>query len=270
MAITGITTSDYYSQLLANSDKNLPKKEPVYTSEPETSAEEVSALMTGVELNYVNVNQLIADAAEGQKTSVSSSGEVEYVDLDESTVARIVEGSFDDETGILTLVKEDNTVFEIAGFLKQIDFGIGKTGGRGPAGADGYDGEDGEDGDQGECGCDGADGADGPAGVQGDQGIDGVIGIQGDAGCDGTTGDKGAKGKAGIKGFEGPRGAKGLSCDPSLIGPAGEDGQNFGMTGFGLTAIADPSNAFIILEEETEEVTAPAGGWEYAVPNTEI
>lgn len=270
MAITGVTSSEYYSQLLSNSDKNLPKKVPIYTTEPDTSGEEVAALMTGAMLEFVSVSQLISDAAEGQKANVTPEGTIKYDTVDKSSVSVIVEGNFDDETGILTLVKDDNTVFEIPGFLKQIDFGVGKTGGRGLAGADGTDGEDGEDGEQGPCGCDGADGEQGDQGPKGDQGIDGLLGLQGDMGCDGTTGDKGAKGRAGIKGFEGPRGRKGLSCDPSIMGPAGEDGQSFGFTGYGQESMAEPSNAFIIIEEDdAEEATPPAGGWEYAVPNTE-
>lgn len=105
----------------------------------------------------------------------------------------IVNGSYDADSGSLTLVRSDNSLIRIAGFLTPQNIGVGP---QGPAG---------------------------PKGKKGDPGLNGRDGANGIPGCTGPKGDIGPMGPPGADGPRGPRGPSGTGI-PGPTGPMGPPG----------------------------------------------
>lgn len=103
----------------------------------------------------------------------------------------VVQGSFDDATGTMTLTLANGTQIRVPGFLTLGSIGVGPAGQQGISGTNGADGLLGVDGLQGPTGCQGPAGLNGATGPQGAQGIQGIEGRPGPQGEKGDTGDTG-------------------------------------------------------------------------------
>ena len=141
-----------------------------------------------------------------------------------ASISEVVDLSFDDSLGILTIEFTNGSTQRVKGFpvLSTIPQGdVGLQGREGEVGKDGEDGEDGEDGSQGCTGPQGPTGAIGGNGRDGRDGAPGLPGPRGITGPDGFQGATGATGPNGLPGVIGPPGATGPTGPTGGIGPAG-------------------------------------------------
>ena len=140
------------------------------------------------------------DASETEQgsTIVSDGESAEFLGQDDADI-KLISGSFDTESGNLSLIMSDDSRITISGFMTSSNMGIGPTGPTGPQGKQGMNGVNGKDGKRGAEGC---------RGPKGDKGI------KGDRGATGPTGPEGATGPSGPPGEVGP------------TGPAGVDGKS--------------------------------------------
>lgn len=114
-----------------------------------------------------------------------------------SSDSQVVAGTYDQETGTLTLNKADRSVVLIRGLLTKSSIGVGPTGPTGPQGSQGVNGRNGKDGRRGDTGCVGPKGDPGPAGNTGPAGPPGGPGTLGATGPTGPTGPSGPAGRDG-------------------------------------------------------------------------
>lgn len=146
---------------------------------------------------------------------------------DKAAQTGVKSGSYDQETGTLTLTNIDNTVIRISGLPTATNLGIGPQGATGPEGKPGVNGRNGKDGRPGATGCIGPKGDVGPAGPAGGYG---GIGPRGPAGATGPQGPQGLPGAQGVQGVTGPAGPTGPQGLPGQQGPTGPQG-NQGLAG---------------------------------------
>lgn len=116
-----------------------------------------------------------------------------------NTDLHITDASYDPESGVLTLTRNDTAVLQVSGFMTSGNIGTGPRGPTGPSGAVGQNGRHGKDGRPGIPGCTGPKGDSGPAGPQG------ATGPQGPRGYAGPTGPQGPAGASGASGADGER-----------------------------------------------------------------
>lgn len=128
---------------------------------------------------------------------------------------------FNGRTGVLTLIRQDQTALEIGGLPTADMFGTGTPGPRGRKGQDGRPGRNGRPGPTGATGCAGGTGIQGKQGPRGEPGPDGKDGYQGPDGFAGKRGPTGLTGATGPTGVRGPNGNPGPSCIAGAIGPTG-------------------------------------------------
>lgn len=144
----------------------------------------------------------------------------------ESTAtAEIVEGSYDETSGSLSLTFANGETITVKGFPTSSDIPVGRQGGRGETGADGKDGRDGRDGSPGGQGCTGPDGPVGNQGQPGKDGRDGNPGPDGERGPTGVPGPDGGTGPTGPRGGTGPTGATGATGPTGPTGAPGPSGR---------------------------------------------
>lgn len=120
--------------------------------------------------------------------------ELELQDPGLETDDDITGGEYDPETGTLRLMRQNQSVLLITGFLTRHSIGVGPTGPTGPQGKGGSNGRDGKDGRPGAVGCSGPKGDEGPIGPTGPTGPRGTIGLTGNMGPTGPTGPTGPGG----------------------------------------------------------------------------
>lgn len=108
----------------------------------------------------------------------------------------IIDARYDPVTGRLELIRSDNNVLAISGFMTSGNIGVGPRGATGPQGLPGPGGQNGRDGNDGLPGC---------TGPKGDMGPQGPVGPTGPAGA----GTMGPPGPTGPQGPTGPAGAAG-------------------------------------------------------------
>jgi hypothetical protein len=114
-----------------------------------------------------------------------------------TTDLHVIDARYDPITGILELIRSDNNIMSISGFMTPGNIGVGPRGATGPQGIPGISGRNGRDGNDGLPGCTGPKGdigPMGPVGPTGPSGIPGSIGLRGDTGPVGPTGPAGQAG----------------------------------------------------------------------------
>lgn len=139
--------------------------------------------------------------------------------------SEILEGNYDQSSGVLTLVFANGQELRVSGFPTLNDIPQGDPGPQGEQGDPGEDGRDGRDGKDGDRGCEGPQGKKGEPGEDGDDGRPGSPGVPGIRGCAGPIGPRGltgAQGPMGKPGKTGPTGATGPTGPTGPKGPAGE------------------------------------------------
>lgn len=161
---------------------------------------------------------------------------------EKGSISGVQTGSYDRETGTLTLTNTDGSRVLIPNLPTANNIGNGPTGPTGPEGIAGQNGRNGKDGRDGAQGCIGPKGDVGPAGPAGGyggigprgpvgptgpQGVQGLPGVQGETGPAGPTGPQGVQG---LPGQQGPTGPQGVSGGIGLQGPQGDKGET-GTTG---------------------------------------
>ncbi len=142
--------------------------------------------------------------------------------VDDANKRFVVGGSFDVDTGTLTLQLANSDVLLVYGFLTLSgEFDASKRGPMGSVGEAGIDGKRGLDGDrgrQGGRGDKGPTGSIGSIGLPGKRGPKGIVGDMGKPGNEGNEGAPGEKGEIGEQGIIGSIGAVGAS---GISGPRG-------------------------------------------------
>lgn len=265
MSVRGVVKSALYDKALRGDQSEVPLGAPILTNDPRSMSEAVRLLTHRTELTEPKLEQIEAFGVnslfagrDGVKSSLTFG---EEADVNER---RLVEASFDPDTGELVLVRQNKEVLRIPDFLRSDQLGRGPTGPRGQQGKDAFSGRTGRDGRKGATGCEGPQGSPGRNGEPGMPGNHGTIGRQGPNGCEGATGDTGARGAVGPHGFEGPRGLTGPSCEPSGTGDGTGDGSGegsgqgqvgpsglaFGMFRFGSLGSATPEVAIVGLDDD--------------------
>lgn len=228
----GIKTSELYDKAMRGDEKDVPIGAPFMTNKPSQLNESIRLRITQDHVETIGASQVYADGREGLEIgrNVTTNSLTFSKPVDQSA-RRIVEMSFDDNTGILTLTRANKEQFEISNFLRTDQLGQGAPGRRGADGRNGHNARSGKDGRKGATGCPGEEGKDGQEGPSGDIGRQGAMGITGPDGCDGVQGQPGVTGRLGAHGYEGPRGVKGPSCKKDgsdSRGAAGATGATFG------------------------------------------
>lgn len=248
MLTRGISSNKLVADLYEGNTQNVPVGQTPLTNTFELNSPNVYPQTLGVDLVQRKLSDFEVVGEEFNSLALKRndvSGNIEFSAPTVNNSGRIIAAEFNDESGILTLMKADGTVMTIAGFLTQADFGVGAQGPRGVKGNDGLDGFDGDDGDDGDDGCSGAQGQNGKPGDPGPDGKDGDIGITGPIGEQGLDGLQGPVGKQGRIGHEGARGRKGPSCDTSSVGASGPGGTS-PTTNFVITPTA-PTDSSVLL-----------------------
>lgn len=172
-------------------------------------------------MTTLRLSDIETDPNDSGKEAVSENGVVEYVASDLETLKSIGKIRFDQNMGLLTFIKKNGDVLQVAGLPTLSSFGSGKPGKRGAPGAPGRPGRDGRDGDTGTVGCAGRPGERGLTGPDGEDGEDGIQGQTGYDGYQGDPGNPGPVGPPGPTGPIGPRGNDGPSCIAGPVGPTG-------------------------------------------------
>ena len=154
--------------------------------------------------------------------------QLELMTYNEAVAPQLVSGTFDVDTGTLTLTMSvpnstanSETTIDITGFLNKHNIGKGPPGPQGVNGTNGLDGRDGKDGQTGQIGNTGPRGTTGARGIQGPKGDTGAQGDVGGIGPPGPMGDQGPQGPVGATGSAGAVGNRGI---PGPAGLAGADG----------------------------------------------
>jgi len=218
-------SNDLTIAVLDNKSVTVPIGATVITNKKDQNSLIVQSAMTGQEVVAPSYEHIEAPGYDGEQAYRDNADEMYFGTPVDSNALRIAEIVFDDDTGILTFYRNNGTHFEVTGFLRQIDFGIGPAGTRGNPGKNGTDGDDGREGKDGQTGCAGQTGIEGRPGPTGDPGIEGEVGAAGPVGPLGPTGPRGDVGATGAPGFEGKRGLCGPSCPTTSRGPCGPQGQ---------------------------------------------
>ena len=112
--------------------------------------------------------------------------------------ARIKSGTFDRNTGVLTLLLDGDRLIQIDGLPTTESIGTGRKGDRGATGDAGTNGSNGKNGRAGDQGCRGPKGNRGVMGNTGATGATGSDGLRGPTGAAGATGAAGGAGKDGV------------------------------------------------------------------------
>lgn len=269
MSVTGIKQSPLLDKAIKNDQSNVPIGAPVITHDVHRISTEIKGLITGTPLTEPMARQIGVDGQEGNEVGRDpSKGRLIYQEPQDVNSKRIVEVSFNPKIGCLTLVRANKEEFQIPGFLRLDQLGVGPTGPRGLPGLDARPGKPGRDGRKGATGCAGPEGKPGPMGAAGNAGREGYRGLQGPDGCEGPVGAVGPMGPPGRHGFEGPRGLRGPSCvavneDGSTnAGADGPAGATFGDGGvwMGQVAQAPMTVAIVGLPDDGIDaaVVAPA------------
>jgi hypothetical protein len=155
---------------------------------------------------------------------------LDYHVITNSNALQLASVEFDNDKGILSLVRKDGTILSVSGFSTLKSLGTGSIGRTGPKGVRGQDGQNGRDG---------PDGYDGLTGPQGPTGPIGIAGADGSPGKHGRVGPEGPPGPQGMIGPEGPQGRLGHIGEPGYDGCTGVTGPT-GPTG------PKPSGSFYI------------------------
>lgn len=222
----GIKQSKLVSDLYEGNDRNVPVGRVILTNTAKNNSKETQPQTAGQPLTSLHLEQFDAFGRSRQQKATKRDEEnstVNFADREVPNDGLIVEAAFDDNGGVLNLVRANGQVMTVDGFLVQPDFGRGATGPKGDPGFDAHDGYDGEDGPEGEPGCEGPEGALGEIGPMGAAGADGAQGIPGPIGQPGPTGVPGPMGPMGRFGHEGARGPAGPACEADS-GGAGSAG----------------------------------------------
>jgi hypothetical protein len=138
-------------------------------------------------------------AIAGQTVSVVSPEKLGTEDPQSGLVPAVIQGTYDSESGTVTLVNADDSIVTITGFPTERSLPQGHRGPEGKVGLRGLPGRSGRDGKPGIQGCPGVKG---DRGLRGPIGPEGPRGPQGEIGKTGEKGDKGDKGDAGADGVE--------------------------------------------------------------------
>lgn len=252
----GVTTSRLLDLANQQDQRNVPIGSPYLVSNKERVSKDVRGMIDSQKLITPSLSQFIADGYDSLEVGrdVSQDG-VDFNAQQERGALRIVEGSYDADTGELILIRANKEQIVMRDLLRVDQLGVGRAGPRGMPAHDGDDGFDGHDGCDGDNGCEGAKGPEGRVGPPGPEGDDGFEGEQGPTGCEGAVGQPGQVGPKGRHGYEGPRGLPGPSCDnvsegdgegagkdsqgtPGAQGPAFGDGVWFGQTSEAPSSVA--------------------------------
>lgn len=210
---------------LDNNSVTVPIGRTVFTNVKKQNSKSVQAAQTGAEQQLPEHYFIEAPGYNGEQAFRDNNDRVFFgapVDREGNLIA---EASFDDGSGIFTIVRKNGRTVSASSFMRQKDFGIGPAGPRGDPGLDGTNGDEGKEGSEGVVGCAGVTGNDGRNGPTGDTGAEGAVGPAGSYGPIGPTGPRGDIGPAGNPGFEGKRGLCGASCPTTSRGPCGPVGQ---------------------------------------------
>lgn len=225
--MNGVKESKLLSDLYEGHDHNVPVGKNILTNTASQVDKKLLPHSSGSPLTSLHMDQfdVFGDDRELKEAKRNADqDDVEFRTREVLNDGLIVEAAFEDQDGVLNLVRRNGEVLQIKGFLIQSDFGRGPTGPQGERGYDGYDGEDGEDGPDGAVGCEGPPGPLGLQGSPGEPGEDGVRGNQGPMGQEGAVGLQGPQGEKGRFGHEGARGRPGPDCIGGEDGPQGEQG----------------------------------------------
>lgn len=210
--------------VLDSSSQIVPVGRTIVTNTKTLNSAKVQTAMTGLDVNLPAIGEFSATGYEGKQVFRNNDETVYFDTPQDRTSLLVAEIAFDDDKGVLKIVRKSGAILEITGFLRQVDFGEGVTGPRGTPGNDGRDGKDGSDGATGAKGCAGTYGRDGYTGDEGPQGIDGLQGPTGLVGPIGPTGPDGDTGPTGPQGFDGAQGPCGFSCPSTTVGATGATG----------------------------------------------
>lgn len=167
----------------------------------------------------LSLNQIEADKNLDGEVAQSVGSDMEFDGRVGSKLVASVK--YNRKTGVLSIIRMDQSVLEIGGLPTSAMFGVGQQGPRGRKGNDGRPGLDGRPGPTGATGCAGATGPRGLTGPTGEPGPDGKDGYRGAEGFAGRRGPTGVRGPTGPTGVRGPRGNTGPSC---LVGEPGPQG----------------------------------------------
>lgn len=247
MITRGITSSPLLSDLYEGKRTNVPVGQVPLTNTYEQNNPDVYPVAVDKSLIERDVSDFEAIGSEIQFKAIKRddiNNDITFVDPNVTNDGRIVKVNFDSVNGILSIIKANQEIIEVGGFLTQRDFGTGIIGPRGLNGVDGEPGQIGDDGPTGPDGCVGDPGTMGLPGPPGNPGKDGVQGHQGPIGQTGVKGIQGPTGKPGRIGHEGARGRKGLSCGPESEGAPGAEGES--PTGAVVISATAPTDSSLI------------------------
>ncbi len=246
MAVNGISESALVKKATEGDVAQVPIGQTVITNTPELNSPNARLENEGAPIETIHLDQFNSYGRESLHVNRDEDANTVKFDVAKSPNAgRVVEMSFDKEAGALNIVKQNQEVIKVEGFLTQGDFGVGPTGPRGPRGIDGDDAWDGDDAPEtGNEGCKGGTGVEGEIGLAGVDGEDGDLGPEGPPGPVGPEGEPGPVGMQGQDGNEGSRGYRGDSCSTGEAGEAGTEGQALNTSA--VISSAEPDNLSVV------------------------